>query len=122
MRRTSKLLGAVIVAGALSAPTYAFTAANTVADSKAGSGAGGVTGYAITDIDYTLGATPTSFSSLTFNVAGAVKAGSNIKVSAGSAWGDCTAGTELNSKTPITCSSFTGAVADLTTLSVVIVD
>ena len=122
MGRTAKLLGAVVLAGALGAPTYALTAGNTVDGTKSGSGSGGLTGYAISDIDYTLGTTPTSFASLTFNVTGAVKAGSNIKVSAGSTWGDCTAGAEASGKTPISCGSFTGAVADLATLSIVIVD
>lgn len=51
-RRTRRLSALLILALVLSAGTYAFAAANTVADSDAGDGDGTVLGYNVTNIRY----------------------------------------------------------------------
>lgn len=48
-----RVLGLVLVIGLLTAGTYAFTATNTVASSKAGDGQGTIGFFAITDAKYT---------------------------------------------------------------------
>lgn len=129
MRRNRKTrlryIAMVLFALLLMGSTYGFTATNTVPTSKAGSGASTVSGYTVSEIHYNLNTTtPTSFASLNFNVAGTVAAGSSLKVNDGTTWGTCTAGTYdgVTLKTPITCSSVTGAVTALTSLQVVVAD
>ena len=46
-------LGAILVAGAVGMGAHAFTASNTVPASKAGSGAGAISGYTVSNIAYT---------------------------------------------------------------------
>ncbi len=60
---------AVLLALILSAVVYGFAAANTVDASKAGEGEGAVSGYAITDIHYTLDVSgnPGTITNVTFN-------------------------------------------------------
>jgi hypothetical protein len=64
-----KMLIAVVAAAAIGGGAYAFTAANTVPDTTAGSGAGTVSGYTVTNIHYNLNATtPNNVDSLTFTI------------------------------------------------------
>ncbi len=57
MRKSSKFLGAIAVAGLVAAGASAYTASNTVPDSVAGYGSAEVTGATATSIEHTLGAT-----------------------------------------------------------------
>lgn len=64
-----RLAGIAVVATGLSVSTYAFTATNSVEASKAGSGSGAITGYAVTAVDYVLNATtPTLIDSVSFTL------------------------------------------------------
>jgi hypothetical protein len=68
----TRLLGALIVAVALAVGAYAFTETNTVPASKAGSGAGTISGYTVSAIAYQLNATtPTNIDSVTFTLSAA---------------------------------------------------
>ncbi len=73
---------------------YAYTAANIVPASKAGDGTGAVTGYTISNIDYTLnGADPQLIDQVLFDVDVAPTAGSDIEVSlddGSGVWYTCT--------------------------------
>ena len=65
----SRIIGILVVAAALATGAYAFTATNTVPDSKAGSGSGTISGYTVSGIAYTLNATtPTDIDSMTFTL------------------------------------------------------
>ena len=55
-RRTSNFLAAIAALLVLSTIAYAFAASITVPGTNAGSGAGAVGGYVISDIEYTLNA------------------------------------------------------------------
>ena len=96
--RTSKTLGIVLVVGVIAAGTYAFTASNSVPATKAGDGAGAITGYTVSAIDYTEDATnPALIDSVKFQLSAAadtVKAQINrdttVAGSADSAWSTCT--------------------------------
>ncbi len=67
--RATRILVALLCAGALGAGTYAYTASNTVAASKAGDGNAAITGYSVTNVTYTRNATdPTLLGSYSFDV------------------------------------------------------
>jgi hypothetical protein len=88
----------------ISAAVYGFAAANTVPTSKAGDGAGVVSGYTVSNIHYNLNASnPRNIDSVTFNLDTAPVAGSTITiklVSAGSTWYTCT-----NVAAAVTCNN-----------------
>ncbi|RLD04093.1 MAG: hypothetical protein DRI32_06325 [Chloroflexi bacterium] len=72
----------VLLALILSAVAYGFAAANTVDASKAGEGEGAVSGYAITNIHYTLDVSgdPGTITNVTFTTDVAVPAGGTVYV------------------------------------------
>lgn len=83
-RYIAALIGAVCVAVGV----YAFTASNTVPGSSAGAGSGAITGYAVSNVAYTLGTVPTNMDAVTFTLdkaAGTVKA----QVQTGGSWYTC---------------------------------
>jgi hypothetical protein len=88
--RRFRYVAAVIAAVCVAAGAYAFTASNTVPGSNAGSGAGTISGYTVSNIAYTLNTgNPTQMDAVSFtldNAAGTVKA---QVVSSGS-WYSCT--------------------------------
>jgi hypothetical protein len=109
----------LVLSGAIVAGTYAFTAANTVPDSKAGDGTGAVTGYVLSSVHYNLNATtPTNVDSVTFALDSAPVAGSTIRaqINAGS-WFTCT-----NTGVNVTCNTPAATVAATTSLRVVVAD
>lgn len=77
-RRRRRMILVLVAAAALALATYAFTAANIVPASKAGDGAGAITGYTVSNIAYQLdGTVPSNIESVSFDldaVAGTVKA------------------------------------------------
>src|SRR3712207_1091882 len=67
--RAARILVALLCVGALSGGTYAFTASNTVAASRAGDGNAAITGYSVSNVTYTRSATdPTLLSSYSFDL------------------------------------------------------
>jgi hypothetical protein len=108
-------LGAIVAAGALAAGAYAFTASNTVPATKAGSGSGNISGYAVSSVSYTN--TDNTITGVSFNLdaaAGQV----NVQLdSTGGAWYDCgaSAGT-----TPfaVSCTGLSVPAADADSLTV----
>ncbi|MGH3117834.1 MAG: hypothetical protein ACRDQ2_12135 [Gaiellales bacterium] len=55
-RSKGRFFAVLAVAGLIGVATYAFTASNTVAASKAGDGAAGITGFDVTGVTYNLNA------------------------------------------------------------------
>lgn len=114
------MLGGVILAGAVGLGGFAFTASNTVPNSKAGDGQGTVSGYVASSIRYGLNATdPSKADSVTFTLDSAPVAGSTIKAKAGGSWYTCT-----NVTTTVTCVTTTpqATVSGITSLQVVVAD
>ena len=97
----SRLLGALVVAGAMGTAAYAFTATNTVPASSAGSGSGTISGYTVSAVAYQLNATtPTDVDSVTFTLnANATTAKSKI-VSGSTSYTSCTIAGGVN----VTCN------------------
>ncbi len=117
------------VVSALAVATYAFTAANTVSTSKAGDGAGAVTGYTMDEVKYTLNAAnPQTIDTVTTDVDGAVTAGSTAKAqldSTGGTWYSCAIGATDSGgvgETRLTCTVTGQVVVDADSFRVVIAD
>lgn len=111
-------LGAVLAAGVVAMGAHAFTASNTVPDTKAGVGAGTISGYAVTDVAYTFSADGTDITGVGFNLDGLADT-VQVKLFAGDTWHSCTPGTTAaNAKYAATCTGFTVANASATELSV----
>ena len=78
MRNSKRLLGAAMVVGLLASGSYAFTVSNTfdVASKKGGSGSQTISGYAVSNVDYTIDATDNSkYSAVEFNLDATAAAG-----------------------------------------------
>ena len=87
--RRFRYIAALIAAVCVAVGVYAFTASNTVPGTSAGAGSGAISGYTVSNVAYTLGATPTDLAAVTFTLdkaAGTVKA----QVQSGGQWYGCT--------------------------------
>jgi hypothetical protein len=123
-RKTRKTIAVVLVVVGLSALVTVMTAANTVPTARVGEGAGAISGYTVSAVDYNLNATaPQSIDSVTFTLDSAPAAGATVKiklVAAGSTWYSCTM-----SGTPAvnaSCTTTGATVAPADQLSVVVAD
>jgi hypothetical protein len=96
------LISGAAVAGVMAIGGFAFTASNTVPDTKAGDGAGTITGYDVTSVHYTLNADPTKVNAVAFTLDSAPVAGSTLKaqLSSTGSWYTCT-----NATTAVTCNT-----------------
>ena len=118
--RGRAILGGAVVAGSIGLAGLAFTASNTVPASKAGDGAGVVTGYVVSSIHYSLNASdPTKADSIGFVLDSTPIAGSTIKTKVGGNWYTCT-----NVAAAVTCptTSPQATVLSITTLQVIVAD
>ena len=90
MLRNLKVLFVLFVAVVLAVSAYAFAAANTVPTTKAGTGAGAISGYTVSNVVYNLNSSdPTLLDSVDLTLDAAAI---NVKiklVNAGSTWYDC---------------------------------
>jgi hypothetical protein len=119
-RNIRRLLTGALLAAGLVAGTYAYTDANVVPASKAGDGTNTITGYTVSAVHYTLGASPFNVSSVTFTLNSAPVAGSTIQIVLnGTDWYTCT-----NVGTAVTCGTTSpqATVLGATNLRVVVAD
>lgn len=117
--RKLRYIAALIAAVSAAAGIYAFTASNTVPPTNAGSGAGAISGYTVSNVAYTLNADPSKIDAVTFTLdkaAGTVKA---QLVTAGT-WYSCTNTASFNWSCATTLPQASVAPADQ--LSVVATD
>ena len=97
MLRNMKVLFVLLVAMVLAVSAYAFAAANTVPTTKAGTGAGAISGYTVSNVVYNLNASdPTQLDSVDLTLDAAATNVQIKLVAAGSTWYDCTNGTGNN--------------------------
>ena len=78
MRNNKRFFGAVMIVGLMASGAYALTASNTfdVADEKAGSGTQTISGYAVSNVAYTVDAADNSkYSEVKFNLDAAAGTG-----------------------------------------------
>jgi len=110
-------LGAVVAAMTVSMGAYAFTASNTVPATKAGSGAGAVTGYTVSSVVYTFSANGDDVSAVEFKLDADADSVKIKLVSGGTTWFTCgapvaDAGTPVKYDTSCTVTSTTAASVD----------
>lgn len=92
-RRVVILAAIAGVAAIIAASVFAFTASNTVPESKAGEGTEVITGYVVASIHYTLNAAdPSKVDSVSFNLDSAPAPGGTIRarLSNTGTWYNCT--------------------------------
>jgi hypothetical protein len=107
----------LMLAGAIVAGTYAFTAANTVPTSHAGDGTGTVSGYTISGIHYNLAAAGPTINSVDLTLDVAAPATSTGRIQMGATWYSCTVlGTAVN------CVTTGQAITPVVSLEVVVAD
>jgi hypothetical protein len=110
----------VCLTATLSYSAFAFTAANTVPDSKAGEGTSTVSGYTITDINYSLNATnPSNIDQVAFTMSPAPPATGQVRIKANTQVYTCT-----TAGATATCATTTPqqTVTALTSLTVIAAD
>lgn len=116
MFRNFKVLLLVLVVIVIASSAYAFAAANTVPDTKAGDGAGTISGYTVSAVAYTLNASdPTALDSVEFTLDAAATNVQIKLVAAGSTWYDCAVVTGNN----WTCDTTGASVGSMDELTVV---
>ncbi len=117
-----RLLGVLAVPALVAISTYAFAASNTVPTSAAGEGANAISGYTISNIDYTLNSSnPANVDQVEFDLNAAPPATADVKaklVASSSTWYTCT----ISAGTHSTCLTPGAAVSAIDLLSVVVVD
>lgn len=116
-RRRLAAVPALVLAVALGAVGWAFTASNTVPNSSAGHGTSTVSGYTVSNIAYGLNTTtPTNIDTTTFTITPAVAG--TVKAKLGSTWYSCT-----NTSGAISCGTTSPqlTVGPLSTLEALVV-
>ena len=79
-RSRTRRLAAVAIIAVVALAGFGFAASNTVPGSKAGDGAGAITGYVVSTVHYNLNAAnPRNIDSVTFALDSAPVAGSTIR-------------------------------------------
>lgn len=112
MFKKIKFLLVLFVVAAISLSAYAFAAANTVPDTKAGDGSGTVSGYNVTSVVYTLNATdPSKLDAVSFDVGAAAVTVKAQLVTSGT-WYACT----LDTGTTWDCDTTTPSL-DVSTIN-----
>lgn len=106
-------LGAIVVAAVTSVGAYAFTASNTVPPTKEGTGSGSITGYTVSNVQYTnSGGTITA---VQFNLDDAARA-VQVQLSSSGSWHDC--GASSGAGNLVSCTSLNESAAGADQLSV----
>jgi hypothetical protein len=99
-RKRNRYLAAAAITAIVAPAAYAFTAANTVPASSAGSGSGAISGYTVSNVAYTLNASnPQNVDQVAFTISptsGTVK----VQVVSGGSWYACT-----NTAGSVTCAT-----------------
>ena len=112
MLRNMKVLSIALVVIVLAVSAYAFAASNTVPATKAGDGAGVISGYTVTNVAYNLNSTdPTSLDSVDFTLSAAATQVQIKLVAAGSVWYACDDG--VSSGINWTCDTTVGTPATM---------
>lgn len=114
--KMTRRLGVVGAAGVLALGAYAYTAANTVPASSAGSGSGAITGYTVSGITYTLNGTdPRNIDAVNFTISPAAAATVKAQLVSGGTWFTC-----VNTAGSVSCDTSatppTAAAADSLTV------
>jgi hypothetical protein len=115
--RTFKALLAVMTVMIIAGAAYAFAAANTVPATKAGDGLGVISGYTVTNVQYTLNGTdPSTLDSVSFDLGAAA---TQVQVQLVATTGSFYACTEVGATTVWTCDTTGFAIVTADQLRVI---
>jgi hypothetical protein len=90
-----------IIALAFASAAYAFTAANTVPGTNAGSGSGAISGYTASNVTYTLNSSnPQNLDQVAFTISPTTTATVKVQLVSGGSWYSCS-----NSGGSVTCAT-----------------
>ena len=101
--RTLRIAAIALLIAVLVGAGFAYTAANTVQESRAGEGSNTITGYNVNSVHYTLNAAdPTKIDAVTFTLDSVPAAGSTVRarLSTTGSWYSCT-----NTGVNVTCAT-----------------
>lgn len=118
-RFTRRKVALAACVGVIALTTYAFAASNTVPASTVGSGAGAISGYAVSSVAYGLNATtPTNVDTVTFTIAPTSASTVKAQLVSGGSWYACT-----NTAGSVSCATTSpqataAAASQLTVLAV----
>jgi hypothetical protein len=115
----SAVFSAILTVGALTVSAQAFTAGSAVAATQGGAGSDVITGYVVTDVDYSF-SHGTTISGVTFKLDSEANS-ARVAFGDGSLWNACSvaAAADLNGKYAVTCQGLNVPVAAADSLSVV---
>lgn len=114
-RRLRRLLGSILLAGAIGSAAYAFTASNTVPATEAGAAASAISGYTVSSVAYTLNGTdPRNIDSVQFTISPTSATLVKIQLVSSGTWYACT-----NTSGSVSCTTSGATVAGSTQLTVV---
>lgn len=122
MRKSTKVFGALAVAGTVAAGGSAFTASNTIPDTVAGYGTSNITGATATSLKYTLSADGTQITDAALVFTGDLT-GKTVAAGFGSdSLTGCTVGTydATGDDTPVSCTGYTQSTATSATFNVAV--
>lgn len=126
MLKKGQIVAVIVIALVLSVTTYAFASANSLPVTAAGDGSNSISGYAISNVHYTLDSSNTNITDVSFHAVPATKPDANpsfkLAISDGTtaAWSSsCTPTFAADGSADVSCSGSFGTVYDATTLRVV---
>ena len=97
----------------------AYTAANTVPATVAGSGSGAVSGYTVSALTYTLAANPANVASITFTLSASGATKVRVSGDGGANWYNCDSAISGTSVTACATTSPALSIASMSTLQIV---
>ena len=106
-----------VLALGIAVGVYAYAATNTVPGSTAGAGSGTISGYTVSNIQYSLNSTtPTNLDQVSFTITPAAASTVKAQLASGGSWYSCT-----NTTGSVTCNTTSpqATVAAATQLTVV---
>ncbi len=121
IKRSAKFIVIVLVAFAFASVATAYAASNTgIPAQSAGDGAGTISGYAISNVAYTLDTNPQNIALVSFNLSSDA---ANVKiklVAAGSTWYTCSV--THSAPYPVICNTSNATIASADELRIVATD
>jgi hypothetical protein len=116
----SAVLSAIVVSAIVGMATQAFAAGSAVPGTRGGSGTAAISGYAVTDVDYSFGQTGVTIDTVSFNLDRAATS-AKVTLDDGATWHACNvaATATFNGKYAASCSGVNAAVASANQLTVV---
>ena len=118
--KLSAAFTAIVTAIAIALTTQALAAGSAVPGTRGGAGSDVISGYVVTDVDYSFGANPSRISAVRFNL-DSVADSARVAFGSDAPWNACTVATAAaaDGKYAVSCEGLDVPVASADQLSVV---